>query len=70
MYSARSGVRRALKGLKLLESDHTEYRIARMVDASVRTPPGDVLSLLDLMCDLLGAREARFYVADYSLRRL
>ena len=66
MYSARSGVRRAVKGLKLLESDHTEYRIAQMVDASVRTPPGDVLALLDLMCDLLGAREARFYVADYS----
>jgi hypothetical protein len=63
-------VRRAVKGLKLLESDHTEHRIARMVDASVRTPPGDVLSLLELMCDLLGAREARFYVADYSLRRL
>lgn len=58
-----------MKGPKLLESDDTEHRIAKMVDASVRTPPGDVLSLLDLMCDLLGARDARFYVADYSTLR-
>lgn len=41
-----------------------------MVDAAARTPPGDVLGLLDLVCELLGARAARFYVADYSLRRL
>jgi hypothetical protein len=54
----------------LLESDHTEQRIARMVGAAVGTPAGDVLCLLDVMCALLGAREARFHVADYSLRRL
>ena len=53
-----------------MESNDTEQRIARMVDAAVRTPAGDVLSLLEVMCDLLGAREARFHVADYSLRRL
>jgi Stage II sporulation protein E (SpoIIE) len=53
-----------------VDSYDTEQRIARMVDAAVRTPAGDVLSLLVVMCDLLGAREARFHVADYSLRRL
>ncbi len=41
-----------------------------MVDESRRTSPADVLELLDLMCELLGAQAARFYVADYSLRRL
>jgi hypothetical protein len=68
--TARVAVRHALRGLKLVESDHAEHRIARMVDAAVRTPAGDVLWLLEVMCDLLGAREARFHVADYSLRRL
>ena len=41
-----------------------------MVDESTRTSPTDVFELLDLMCELLGARAARFFVADYSLRRL
>lgn len=41
-----------------------------MVAAAGQTAPGEVLGLLDLMCDLLGARAARFYVADYSLRQL
>lgn len=41
-----------------------------MVAAAGQTAPGEVLGLLDLMCDLLGARAARFYVADYSLRWL
>jgi hypothetical protein len=41
-----------------------------MVDESTRTLPTEVLSLLDVMCELLGAQVARFYVADYSLRRL
>lgn len=41
-----------------------------MVDESRRTSPTDVLDLLDLMCELLRARAARFSVADYSLRRL
>ncbi|MGZ4769132.1 MAG: hypothetical protein ACXVLX_10685, partial [Ilumatobacteraceae bacterium] len=36
----------------------------------MRTPPSDVLGLLDFMCELLGARAARFFVADYSIRRL
>lgn len=53
-----------------MESDHAERALTRMVEAAARTPPGDVLRLLDLMCQLLGARAARFYVADYSLRRL
>jgi serine phosphatase RsbU (regulator of sigma subunit) len=44
--------------------------VAQMLDAAVRTPPDDVLAILDLMCDLLGAGAARFYAADYSLRRL
>src|SRR5688572_22834494 len=41
-----------------------------MVYESTRTSPTDVLGLLDLMCELLGARAARFHVADYSLRGL
>ena len=53
-----------------MESDHPEQAVARMVDAAARTAPGDVVGLLDLMCELLGAQFARFYVADYSLRRL
>ena len=53
-----------------MESDPIEARVARMVDESIRTSPTDVLELLDLMCELLGARAARFHVADYSLRRL
>lgn len=53
-----------------MESDRTQDGLAQMVDAAVRTPPSDVLGLLGLMCRLLGARTARFYVADYSLRRL
>src|SRR4051812_50017294 len=41
-----------------------------MVDESTRTSPAEVLGLLAVMCELLGAQAARFYVADYSLRRL
>lgn len=41
-----------------------------MVDAATRTSPTEVLNLLDLICELLRAQAARFYVADYSLRRL
>ena len=41
-----------------------------MVDASTRTSPTEVLNLLDLICELLRAQSGRFYVADYSLRRL
>lgn len=53
-----------------MESDHVEHALTRMVVSASQVPPGDVLGLLDLMCDLLGARSARFHVADYSLRRL
>ncbi len=41
-----------------------------MLDAATRTSPADVLGLLGLMSELVGAQSARFYVADYSLRRL
>jgi hypothetical protein len=41
-----------------------------MVERSARSSPTDVLGLLDLMCELLRARSARFHVADYSLRTL
>jgi hypothetical protein len=41
-----------------------------MVERSTRTSPTDVLALLDLMCELLGSKAARFHVADYSLRTL
>ena len=53
-----------------MESDPIEAGVARMVDESTRTSPTDVLDLLDVMCELLRAQAARFYVADYSLRRL
>jgi Stage II sporulation protein E (SpoIIE) len=51
-------------------SDPVEDGVARMVQASSGTSPTDVLRLLDLMCELLGAQAARFHVADYSLRTL
>ncbi len=51
-------------------SDPVERGVTRMVEQSRRTPPPDVLTLLDLMCELLGAQAARFHVADYSLRTL
>ncbi|HSM66833.1 MAG TPA: PP2C family protein-serine/threonine phosphatase [Ilumatobacteraceae bacterium] len=51
-------------------SDHVNGDVARMVQRSIRTSPSEVLGLLGVMCDLLGARAARFHVADYSLRRL
>jgi len=41
-----------------------------MLALSTRTSPPDVLTLLDLMCELLRAKSARFHVADYSLRTL
>ena len=53
-----------------VETDPIEAAIARMVYESTRTSPTDVLGLLDLICELLQAQAARFYVADYSLRRL
>lgn len=53
-----------------MESDRTEHALTRMVNAASRVPPGDVLGLIDVMCELFGARAARFHVADYALRRL
>jgi len=41
-----------------------------MVELATQTSPTDVLRLLDLMAELLGAQGARFHVADYSLRTL
>ncbi len=57
-------------GLRSVDADNTENALVRMVETARRTPPSDVLDLLTVMCDLVGAREARFHVADYSLRRL
>ena len=53
-----------------MESESIEGAVALMVDRSTRTSPTDVLGLIDLMCELLSARAARFHVADYSLRTL
>jgi hypothetical protein len=53
-----------------VESHPIQARVARMVDAATHTSPADVLDLLDLMSELVQARTARLYVADYSLRRL
>jgi hypothetical protein len=41
-----------------------------MVERSMQTSPSDVLDLLDVMSELLGAHAARFHVVDYSLRTL
>ena len=51
-------------------SDPIEAAIAQMVERSTRTSPSDVLDLLDLMRELLGAQAARFHVADYSVTTL
>ncbi len=53
-----------------MTTDQIEADLARMVDESTRKSPAEVLELLDLMCELLRANAARFYVADYSLRYL
>ncbi len=50
--------------------DPIEGGVTRMVEMSLRTSPPDVLTLLELMCELLRAKQARFHVADYSLRTL
>lgn len=52
-----------------MDSGDTDV-LTRMVGAATRASPGDVLGLLELMSDLLGARAVRFHVADYSLRHL
>jgi hypothetical protein len=51
-------------------SDRIEGAIGRMLEASTRTAPSDVLGLLDLICELLDAQAARFHVVDYSLQTL
>ncbi len=53
-----------------MESDPIEVDVVRMVAAATQMSPDDVLGLLDVMCELLPARSARLFVADYSLRRL
>jgi hypothetical protein len=53
-----------------VQTDRIEAAVSRMVAEAVSAPPSDVLGLLDVMCDLLHARSARFFVADYSLRSL
>lgn len=51
-------------------SERIERGVSRMVEQATRTSPPEVLGLLDLMCELLGARLARLHVVDYSLRTL
>jgi hypothetical protein len=51
-------------------SDAIEHGVSRMVERAARISPANVLGLLDLMCELLGARTARFHVVDYSLKTL
>ncbi len=62
--------RSALLNERIVVSDPVESGVSRMLERSMRTSPPDVLSLLDLMCELLGAEAARFHVVDYSLRSL
>jgi hypothetical protein len=53
-----------------VHSDPNEHGLARMVHEATRTSPADVLGLLDVLRELVGARTALFHVADYSLRTL
>lgn len=53
-----------------MNTEPIETCVARMVDEAARVAPTQVLDLLDLACELLGANAVRFHVADYSLRRL
>ncbi len=53
-----------------MKSDPIDGAVALMVERSTHTAPTDVLALLDLARELLGAQSARFFVADYSLRSL
>lgn len=47
-----------VKGM-LVMSDAIEGGVTRMLRMSIRTSPPEVLPLLDLMCELLGAQAAR-----------
>ncbi|MGY6499855.1 MAG: PP2C family protein-serine/threonine phosphatase [Acidimicrobiales bacterium] len=49
---------------------HESDDMVQLIDAAARTAPGDVLGLLEPMCQVLGASALRLHVADYSLRRL
>lgn len=53
-----------------MKSDRIVAGVARMADAATRVQATEVLGLLNVMCDVVGAGVARFYIADYSLRRL
>jgi len=57
-------------GCRLEVNDPFPGGVAELIKVALDTPPADVLGLLGPMCQLLGARSARFYVADYALRRL
>lgn len=52
----------------MVKVDHDD--LTRFLGAAVRVAPGAEPTLLADVCRILGAREAKLYVADYALRRL
>ena len=48
----------------------TERGVCWLVDLATSVVPGRAPALLEAVCQVLGARSGRLFVADYSLRRL
>ncbi len=53
-----------------MKSNPIAAGLASLVAEAARKPATSVFGLLDMMCGVLAARDARLYIADYSLRRL
>lgn len=44
--------------------------VARLFEVAALTEPDDVSALVEVVCDVVGCRTGRLFVADYGLRRL
>ena len=56
---------------KLVSGDALVGRaVARLFEVAARTEPDDVTALVEVVCDVVGCRTGRLFVADYALRRL
>lgn len=56
---------------KLVSGDARVGRaVARLFEVAARTEPNDVSALVEVVCDVVGCRTGRLFVADYGLRRL
>lgn len=54
----------------VLRDEALGQALASLFDAASRTDPGDVLALVEVVCEVVGSRCGRLYVADYGLRSL